>query len=726
MFSLAQEVAQFLDQRKRRRHACAIVYLAVLAGYMMWRPTIFNPELLGFSLLFYAADVFGALQGVFFIWNSWDVCRRGPPPSGFRPAVDVFVPVYSEPAEMIELTLIGAVGIDYPHQTFLLDDGRRPELREIAERHGARYVTRPDNKGAKAGNLNHALTLSSAEAVAVFDADHIPKREALDMLAGHLKDPKVAVAQAPQMFYNEDGFLYRDVIVGCVHWHEQCHFMHVAQGRRDFFGGSTCVGTGCVYRRSALDAIGGFPEATLTEDFHSSILFHQKGYDTVWVNEPVAWGVAAADISEFYKTRRRWTYGNLQAFARERVLLGRGLPLRHWLSYLSMTADLLAGWFQLIYVLVPILGMLTGLVPFQASAANIVLLVLVPAVMVAALNGACGGFVRFLPGQIFSMGKIFLQMECTRGLFGRKMKWQISLKNVLGSIHYGRLAPHIALLGGSLAAVLYTLLRALKLVPDVNPVPGGAPVVALASVWVLLNCWRSWRWIADSVRLTRRTHREYLFEAAVPVLDAAGRWIGSTTRLSTGQLEAVWHAGLVPPEPGSTLNLLIPGCCAGMTVQPGSTAGLLEVAPADAGTQAVLRRSLYSVDWHRMLKLSGHSFQARAQGLGGDWQAAVWLDDTAGAPAVPRWAQLLHAHSASATRKVLLRTPGLPDGSFIRLQTHDEGGCHLKKWRTLSQTIPSVPMPRGMNNDSFGFFEIALAEDTTDGQTRRVSNPTNP
>lgn len=704
MFSQAQEVAYFLDQRKRRRHVFSVVYLVLMAGYLGWRLTIFNKDLLLFSWLFYLADIYGAVQGCLLLWHTWDVRRRPPPPAGHRPTVDVFLPVYTEPADMIELTVIGAVGIDYPHQTFLLDDGRRPELREIAERHGARYVTRPDNKGAKAGNLNHALQLSTAEAVAVFDADHIPKRESLDMLAGYLEDPKVAVAQAPQMFYNEDSFLYRDVPVGSIRWHEQSHFMHVAQARRDFHGGSTCVGTGCVYRRAALDAIGGFPDATLTEDYHSAILFHKNGWETVWVNEPVAWGVAAADISEFYKTRRRWTYGNLQGYAKEKVLFGGGLPFVHWLTYTGMTVELMAGWAQFIYVIVPILGMVTGVAPFEATATNIVLLVLFPGLLVLAMNLACGGFVRFLPGQVFSMGKLFMQMECTRGLFGKKMAWQISLKNVLGSIHYGKLAAHILLLAGSALALVYAVLRMLKLVPDPFPMAGGPSVTLLACVWVLLNCWRSWRWITDSVRLTRRTHREYLFEATLPVLDEGGRWIGSTTRLSTRQLEVRWHPGAPAPLPGATLRLLIPGHEVRVVVQEGGTPALVEVSPENAAAWDVLRRSLYSVDWHRMVRLSGECFQARQRGLGGEWEPVVFLDGDA-----PRWGLKLRRHSGSTSHCLMLEGAVPGPGNTVKFLISNEGSPRSQQANILTRVIPSAPVPRGLNDNRFSFFEIEVA-----------------
>lgn len=705
MFSQAAEVAHHLEQHRTRARAFAAAYVLFVCTYLIWRLTIFNPYHPVLSVIFYMADLYFALQGFLFIWNSWSVRRREPPAKDYRPTVDVFLPVYTEPVEMIELTLKGALAIDYPHQTFLLDDGRRPELKALAERLGARYVIRADNKGAKAGNLNNALKLSTAEAIAVFDADHIPKRESLDMLVGYLKDPKVAVSQAPQMFYNEDGFLYRDIFVGTIRWHEQSHFMHVTQGLRDFHGASTCVGTGCVYRRKIIDEIGGFPEATLTEDLHSAIIFHKHGYETVWVNEPVAWGIAAADISEYYKTRRRWTYGNLQAFSVENILWTPELSPIHRLIYIGFAFNLFAGWFQLVYVIVPIMGILGNITPFSPSVVNLVILTCAPAVMIYTLLQSCAGFVRFLPSQIFSMGSLFMQIECTRGLFGRKMKWQISLKNVLGKVQYGKLFMHILLLIGSGLALLYSALRLLHVVPEI-PGPHNHPILlVLASAWVMLNSWRSWRWITDSVRLTRRTHREYLFEAQVPVLDQHGVWLGSTSRLSTVQLELHYHNPQTqPPVPGDRLQLLIPGHTISVIVQPGGSPELVEVQAADATSLEKLRCSLYSVDWHRMVKLSKHSFMAKAKGLAGNWQPVLLMGEQ------PRWALKLPPKAPHTRARLMLEGTQLSPGTVLSLQEREANTHTIKKYLIAFQTDPLFPVPRGLNNNAFYFFEIDLAE----------------
>ena len=372
---------------------------------------------------------------------------------------------------------------------------------------------------------------------------------------------------------------------------------------------------------------------------------------------------------------------------------------------MSLTVDLLAGWFQFIYVLVPLLSMLAGINGFLPSLVNTVMLVCFPGLLVLMLNLGCAGYVRFLPGQIFSMGKMFMQMECTRGLFGRKMKWQISLKNVLGSIQYGKLGAHILMLTGSAAAVIYTTLKIVKIVPDPDPLPGGPPVMVLAMFWVLLNCWRSWRWITDSVQLTRRTHREYLFEAQVPVLDASGAWIGSTTRLSTKQLEMQWHSNTRIPTIGEELQVLIPGHTVRMIVQEGGTPTLLEVECADPLSNDLLRRSLYSVDWHRMVRLSKHSHMACERDLGGDWEPSIIYTSTD----TPHWALRLRTHSAEKHQRLMLEGNCAGIGDKVLLLTMQDGQLQRQQCVLQSSINPARPIPRGLNENLFHFFGFNLA-----------------
>lgn len=78
------------------------------------------------------------------------------------PTVDIYIPSYNEPLEVVRDTVLAAQCIDYPKdkmKIYLLDDGKRSEFAVFAADVGVGYITRNDNKHAKAGNLNHALTL---------------------------------------------------------------------------------------------------------------------------------------------------------------------------------------------------------------------------------------------------------------------------------------------------------------------------------------------------------------------------------------------------------------------------------------------------------------------------------------------------------------------------------------------------------------------------------------
>src|SRR5205823_123798 len=133
---------------------------------------------------------------------------------------DIFVPTYNEDLDILEATLIGCAGITYPHITYVLDDGQRTAVKALALRLGCRYLARPTNQYAKAGNLNHALQHSTGAFIVVLDADTVPQPAFLDRTLGYFVDARVALVQLPQEFYNHDSFQH----VEREDWHEQTLF----------------------------------------------------------------------------------------------------------------------------------------------------------------------------------------------------------------------------------------------------------------------------------------------------------------------------------------------------------------------------------------------------------------------------------------------------------------------------------------------------------------------
>ncbi len=140
--------------------------------------------------------------------------RRPPVPlpedHALWPTVDVMVPTYNEPLEVVRYTVLAAQEIDWPQDkinVWLLDDGEREEFRAFAEAAGVHYIARPQHNHAKAGNINYALARTSGDLIAIFDSDHIPTRSFLQVTAGwFLRDPKLGMLQTPHHFYSPDPF----------------------------------------------------------------------------------------------------------------------------------------------------------------------------------------------------------------------------------------------------------------------------------------------------------------------------------------------------------------------------------------------------------------------------------------------------------------------------------------------------------------------------------------
>src|ERR1044071_190097 len=193
-------------------------------------------------------------------------------PQAELPTVDILIPTYNEPIEVLEKTITGALCLDYPNaKIWVLDDGRREWLKTFCEAKGVGYLNRPDNTHAKAGNVNHALTQTNAEFVAIFDADFVPQRNFLMRTMGFFADPKIGIVQVPHAFYNPDP-LQANLALRKSLPDEQRFFFDVIMPCRDAWNAAFCCGSNSVTRRAALNAVGGgLPTESITEDMLLSI-----------------------------------------------------------------------------------------------------------------------------------------------------------------------------------------------------------------------------------------------------------------------------------------------------------------------------------------------------------------------------------------------------------------------------------------------------------------------
>jgi cellulose synthase (UDP-forming) len=279
----------------------------------------------------------------------------------YLPMVDVFVPTYSEPVEMLRRTIIGCQGMDYPNkQIYLLDDQRRPAVKRLAQELGCNYLDRPDNSHAKAGNLNHALPLSQGDLILCFDADFIPLRDFLHRTVGFFRDPEVAMVQTPQNFFNEDA-VTRNLGLEHALEDEQRLFFRTLQPGRDSMNAIVCHGSCFVVRRSALQEIGGVPTETITEDWATSIKLQAAGYKLYYLNEALSAGMSADKCGEFVQQRSRWAQGTLQAlFASTNPLTVPGLNWKQRVIHTAGIVYYLGSLSSLFNLIAPLLFLFFG------------------------------------------------------------------------------------------------------------------------------------------------------------------------------------------------------------------------------------------------------------------------------------------------------------------------------------------------------------------------------
>lgn len=319
-------------------------------------------------------------------------------PTAQLPSVDLFIPTYNEPVEVLEKTITGALCLDYPNVSiWVLDDGRRPWLKAFCETKGVGYQNRPDNAHAKAGNINHALTRTTGEFIAVFDADFIPQRLFLMRTIGFFSDPKVGILQVPHAFYNHDP-MQANLALRKSLPDEQRFFFDAIMPSRDAWNAAFCCGSNSVTRRAALNEVGSaLPTESITEDMLLSMTLLRKGFVTRYLCERLAFGLAPETVGAFFVQRQRWARGAVQILYLAGGPLGRGLTLMQRLLFLP-THWLSLGLRSLIAVVAPIVFLWTGVSPvFDVSPADVVYYFL-PTVL--ALSG---GVRAYAPRQHFAL-----------------------------------------------------------------------------------------------------------------------------------------------------------------------------------------------------------------------------------------------------------------------------------------------------------------------------------
>ena len=389
--------SRVIGKGKGSRFDLALIFLSILVSsrYLFWRVSMTLPKGsswdLVVGLLLLAAEVYAFSVLLLGYFQTGTPLKRTPHPlpddPSLWPTVDVFIPTYNEPLEVVRATALAAHAMDWPAdklRVHVLDDGGRStgwktdaHRARAAERNtafssfckevGIGYVTRPDNSHAKAGNLNHALAHTSGELIVIFDCDHCPTRSFLQMTVGWMMaDPKLALLQTPHHFYSPDpvernlGRFQRMPNEGEL-------FYGLIQPGNDLWDATFFCGSCAVIRREPLEAVGGIAVQTVTEDAHTALRMQRLGWSTAYLDIPQAAGLATESLSAHVGQRIRWARGMAQIFRVDNPLLGRGLRFEQRLCYLSAMLYFFYGIPRLIFCLAPLSYLFFDLQIIEAS-----------------------------------------------------------------------------------------------------------------------------------------------------------------------------------------------------------------------------------------------------------------------------------------------------------------------------------------------------------------------
>jgi len=378
----AEPLAQATENKAAQSPTLSLFVLVATVGVLAYTLFLFNPDNRGdwlpYSLVIVAEVVLVAQALV----SMWTILAGGQDPRGFtfhhtqerlfdgrladargasdspehwpmfigdtQIAVDVFITVYGEDLEKVRNTTLAALAIRGEHTTWILDDGRSDAVRDLAAALGANYVRRLSGNGAKAGNINHALTLAKGEYFAIFDADFVPKPDFLYETIPFFIDDDVAFVQTPQAYGNMDNLVSRGA--GFM----QSVFYRFIQPGRNRFNAAFCVGTNVVFRRAAIDDIGGMNTDSKSEDVWTSLELHERGWRSIYIPVTLAIGDAPETVEDYTKQQMRWASGGFEILMQRNPLSPRTkLTLDQRLQYTVTATHYFAGITPFLLLMVP-------------------------------------------------------------------------------------------------------------------------------------------------------------------------------------------------------------------------------------------------------------------------------------------------------------------------------------------------------------------------------------
>jgi cellulose synthase (UDP-forming) len=358
-----------IDPSRRVSYLRTCRVLAVLTSisalvYLKWLFFDARPDNVWLFAVLVVAEVFNIAQAAGFWWTIstqvWTEPRRVDF-SRTHERVDIFITVCGEPLDIVTRTLEAALAIRHPRkEVWILDDGKSHDVEVMAMAHGAGYLTRPTRRGAKAGNINEALAKTNGHFVTIFDADHVPEPDFLEKTMGVFLNRRVAFVQTPQSYGNRT----ENRVSAGAHDQQALFYGPIMRGRNAHQAVFAC-GTNLVFRRTALEVIGGFPEDSITEDLRISLQLLKAGYRSEYVSKVLAHGMGPIDVGGYFSQQLRWARGGLEILFKRRPFF-KGMGGTTVAHYALSFVYWFTGPIFSLYLTLPIAFLVFGQRPVQA------------------------------------------------------------------------------------------------------------------------------------------------------------------------------------------------------------------------------------------------------------------------------------------------------------------------------------------------------------------------
>lgn len=412
--------------------------------------------------LLIAAGVFHLWQVVGYLHAVWPRRRQHQFDPAITPKVGIYITVTGEPQDIVEETVQAAIAMDYPDfNVYILNDGfvanrdNWKEAEAVARKYAITCITRQTPGGAKAGNINHALTQTNEPFIVVFDADHIPKVHFLRRMMGYFVDRKVAFVQSPQYYKN-----YEQNIVTGGAWEQQELFFGAISKGKDGSNSAFMCGTNMAIRRQALNEVGGMSEFSIAEDFLTSLLIHQKKWKSVYVDEVLAEGLAPEDFLSYYKQQFRWARGSLEVIFKYNPFLRRGLTFSQRIQYLSSASFYASGVVVFLNAILPLIYFFSGQEPLAIGTMTLALIFIPYIFIVLYTIQLTSNFSYTFRALSFSLSSFPIHLQAIwQIIIGKKSGFVVTSKRAVGGNHGYLVTPHLVYIGLVIVGIAVGIFR---------------------------------------------------------------------------------------------------------------------------------------------------------------------------------------------------------------------------------------------------------------------------